>query len=65
MTFSVYLEYVLEKCWVGDQQKVCYDSEENAEQAARLLEYEHNLQPYTLKSYKCEFGNHWHIANKK
>ena len=65
MKFSANHEYVPEKCWVGDQQKVCYDSEENAEQAARLLEYEHKLQPYTLKSYKCEFGDHWHIANKK
>ena len=65
MKFSANQEYVPEKCWVGDQQKVCYDSEENAEQAARLLEYEHNLTVYSLHAYKCEFGSHWHIANKK
>lgn len=29
------------KCWVGDQQKICYDSEDEAEVAARVAEYDH------------------------
>ena len=65
MKFSANHEYVPEKCWVGEQQKICYDTRENAEQSARLVEFEHHLKPHSLRVYKCEFGNHWHIANKK
>ena len=53
------------KCWVGDKQKIIYDSEDDAEDAARLSEYEHGLPQYSLHAYKCDMGNHWHIANVK
>ena len=54
-----------EKCWVGDKQKVCYPDEDTAEMAARLVEIEHGLSANSLSCYKCEFGNHWHLANNK
>lgn len=45
------------------KQKIIYDSEEDAEDAARLSEFEHGLPQYSLHAYKCDMGNHWHIAN--
>lgn len=58
-------QYHPKMCWVGEKQKICYDSEEDAEDAARLSEYEHGLPIYSLQAYKCDMGNHWHIANKR
>lgn len=58
-------EYVPEKCWVGEQQKVCYEDAEIAEMSARLVEAEHNLPAGSLVSYQCEYGKHWHLANSK
>jgi hypothetical protein len=52
------------KCWVGNQQKVCYMDAETAEGAARLVEVEHHLPANSLGAYKCEYGEHWHLANK-
>ncbi len=54
-----------EKCWVNDKHKVCYPDQETAEQSARLVEFEHGLEANSLSVYKCEYGNHWHLANKK
>ena len=54
-----------ERCWVGEVQKVCYGSMEEAEGAARLVEYEQGLRPGTLAVYSCEYGGHWHLANRK
>jgi hypothetical protein len=51
------------KCWVNDTQKVCYSSQEEAEGAARLAEYEHGLKSGALAVYKCEYGDHWHLAH--
>ena len=53
------------KCWVGDEHKFCYDSQEEAEGAARIAETEHGLEPNTLSTYKCEYGEHWHLAHKR
>ena len=53
-----------EKCWVGEQQKVCYPDAETAEGAARAAEVEHGLKPNSLVAYECEYGGHWHLANK-
>ena len=53
------------KCWVGDKHKVCYPDTETAEMAARLVEVEHGLPANSLSCYRCEFGDHWHLANKK
>lgn len=53
------------KCWVGESHKVCYPDEETAEMSARLTESEHQLPPNSLTVYKCEYGNHWHLAHNK
>ena len=55
-------EFVPEKCWVGEQQKICYGTREEAEMAARVAEYDHGAKG--LGVYKCEFGEHWHLTNK-
>lgn len=57
-------EYVPEMCWVGEQQKVCYPTQEEAEGAARLVEHEHGLPVGTLSVYYCEYGNHWHLSGR-
>ncbi len=56
--------YEPKKCWVGDTHKICYPDKETAEMSARLSEYEHGLAPNTLTTYKCEYGNHWHLAHR-
>ncbi|MBR3204783.1 hypothetical protein IKF81_03850 [Candidatus Saccharibacteria bacterium] len=52
-----------EKCWVGETQKICYGSKEEAEMAARVAEHDHHLK-IRLSVYKCEFGNHWHLSSR-
>ena len=54
--------YEPERCWVGETQKICYGSFEEAEMAARVAEYEHGISG--LSVYKCEYGNHWHLTGK-
>ncbi|MBR3264157.1 hypothetical protein IKF94_02935 [Candidatus Saccharibacteria bacterium] len=49
------------RCWVGESHKICYDTQEEAEVAARVAEYDHNA-PH-LSVYKCEFGDHWHLSS--
>lgn len=53
-------EYEPEKCWVGERQKICYASKEEAEGAALLAEHEHGAPK--LGVYKCEYGEHWHLT---
>ena len=53
--------YEPKKCWVGDQHKICYDTREEAEAAARVAEYDHKLD-LRLGVYKCEYGDHWHLT---
>ena len=57
-----YRAFEPEKCWVGEKQKIIYHTEEEAEIAARVAEYEHHLSG--LDVYKCEYGDHWHITSK-
>ena len=57
--------YKPKKCWVGDEEKVCYVSEEEATGVARMQEIKYNLPKHSLTIYKCEYGDHWHLANKK
>ena len=52
--------YEPEKCWVGDDQKICYATRDEAEVAARVAEYDHGIDG--LSVYKCEYGNHWHLT---
>lgn len=56
--------YEPERCWVGEQQKICYATRDEAEGAARLVEYEHGLPANSLSVYKCEYGDHWHLSGK-
>lgn len=51
------------KCWVGENHKICYEDELEAEMMAKALRY-HN-PGLRLKAYKCEFGDHWHLAKEK
>lgn len=51
------------RCWVGDVHKICYDSREDAEAAARVAEYDHHIVDH-LNVYKCEYGDHWHLSSK-
>ena len=44
--------YEPKKCWVGDTQKICYDTREEAEVAAKVAQYEHGGPE--LSVYKCE-----------
>lgn len=54
--------YEPERCWVGEQQKICYPTREEAEVAAAVAAYDHNLGELTV--YKCEYGDHWHLSSK-
>lgn len=53
-------QYEPERCWVGESQKICYGSREEAELAARVAEYDHGISG--LSVYKCEYGEHWHLT---
>lgn len=55
-----YQEFEPKKCWVGETQKICYATREEAELAARVAEYDHKISG--LAVYKCEYGNHWHLT---
>ena len=55
--------YEPKKCWVGEVQKICYETQEEAEMAARVAEYDHKIKNLTV--YKCEYGDHWHLASGK
>lgn len=52
--------YEPKKCWVGDDQKICYKTREEAEVAAKVAEYEHKISG--LSVYKCEYGEHYHLT---
>ena len=52
-----------QKCWVGDQQKICYATREEAEAAAAVAQDDYGAPE--LSVYKCEFGDHWHLTTKK
>lgn len=54
-------EPVLKKCWVGEQQKICYATREEAETAALVAEHDYNTPK--LEVYHCEFGDHWHLSS--
>ncbi len=55
--------YEPKKCWVGDSQKICFDTREEAEMAAKVAEYDHGISG--LSVYKCEYGDHWHLTGGK
>ena len=54
------LEYVPKRCMVGETAKIIYATREEAEVAAKVAEYDHGVK---LGVYKCEYGDHWHLAS--
>ena len=58
-------EYEPKKCWVGEQQKVVYEDCLEAEGWAKVVEAEYGLPAGSLKIYKCEYGEHWHLASSE
>lgn len=55
-------EPLLKKCWVGDQQKICYATREEAEAAALVAEHDYGAP--RLEVYHCDFGDHWHLSSR-
>lgn len=55
-------EKKIEKCWVGETQKTCYATREEAEVAAEVAAHDYGAPELTV--YKCEFGDHWHLSSK-
>ena len=51
------------RCWVGDTYKIIYDTQEEAELAAKVAAYDHSLGT-SLKVYKCPYANHYHLASE-
>ena len=49
------------RCWVGDGQKICYATREEAEVAAQVARYDYGAPK--LSVYHCEFGDHWHLSS--
>ena len=54
------LSYSPKHCWVGDTKKICYNTREEAEVAAKIAEHDYGIR---LTIYKCEYGDHWHLAS--
>ena len=52
----------IEKCWVGDFQKICYKTRDEAEVAAQVAAHDYDAPKLTV--YKCEYGDHWHLSSK-
>ncbi len=51
-----------EKCWVGDSQKICYKTYEEAEVAMHVARYDYKAPELSI--YKCEYGEHYHLSSK-
>ena len=56
--------YEPKRCWVGETQKIIYDTKEEAEIAAKVAQYDHNIKT-PLHVYKCEYGDHWHLSSNQ
>lgn len=55
--------YEPKRCWVGDGQKICYATREEAEVAASVAQFDYDSP--SLSVYKCEYGEHWHLSSRK
>lgn len=51
------------RCWVGDSQKICYKSREEAEVAAQVVAHDYGVPELTV--YHCEYGDHWHLSSNR
>ena len=56
------LIYEPPRCWVGDTHKIIYATKEEAELAAKVAAYDHQLSA-PLKPYKCPYADHWHLSS--
>ena len=56
-------DFLPKYCWVGDAKKVCYDTREEAEVAAKVAEHDYGAPE--LSVYKCEYGDHWHLSSTR
>ena len=54
--------YEPKRCWVGDTNKIVYDTLEEAELAAEVAAYDHHLES-PLKAYKCPYADHYHLSS--
>lgn len=63
MTQSRYHESIPPRCWVGNQQKNCYATREEAEAAALVAQHDYGAP--SLSVYKCEYGSHWHLSSER
>ncbi|MCL2001844.1 hypothetical protein FWG76_00355 [Candidatus Saccharibacteria bacterium] len=48
-------------CQVGERKKIIYNTELEAEVAARNAEIDHSLPPGYLDFYQCEYAPHYHL----
>ena len=55
-------QYQPKLCWVGDVQKICYATRDEAEVAAAVAQHDHGLKA-PLSVYRCEFGDHYHLSS--
>lgn len=53
--------YGPKRCWVGDSQKICYASRDEAEVAAQVVAHDYGVSELTV--YHCEYGDHWHLSS--
>ena len=58
-----YKQYEPRRCWVGETHKICYATRDEAEVAAGVAQHDHGGDKLTV--YKCEFGDHWHLASER
>lgn len=54
--------FVPPRCWVGDTHKIIYDTLEEAELAAKVAAYDHDIQS-PLRPYKCPYADHYHLSS--
>ena len=53
--------YEPKRCWVGESQKICYASRDEAEVAAQVVAHDYGALDLTV--YVCEYGNQWHLSS--
>ena len=54
--------YEPKRCWVGETHKIIYATLEEAELAAQVAAYDHELK-IPLKPYKCPYADHYHLSS--
>lgn len=51
------------RCYVGEAQKICYATREEAEIAAGVARYDYGAPKLTV--YKCEYADHFHLSSTR